>query len=130
MGNGADGIFLDNLLARQPCFGARLGIHPHIFPDPADPNNPSAQNQAFASLLHCVHEVIKKHKPDGRVLGNSGDPLNVPLEFQQFIASDMLEAYICQCVSAFEREGELPGRPDSGMDPCRFRNLDSSVPMM
>jgi hypothetical protein len=34
MGHGTDGIFVDNLFARQPCFGARLGIHPHIFPDP------------------------------------------------------------------------------------------------
>jgi hypothetical protein len=99
MGLGADGVFLDSLFVRQPCFGARLGIHSHTFPDPPDPADPSAQNQAFASLLHRVHGVIKKHKPDGRVLGDSGDPLNVPLEFQQYIASDMLEAYICQGVT-------------------------------
>jgi hypothetical protein len=38
MGLGADGVFVDNLFARQPCFGARLGIHPHTFPDPPDPD--------------------------------------------------------------------------------------------
>jgi hypothetical protein len=99
MGLGADGVFVDNLFARQPCFGARLGIHPHIFPNPPDPADPSAQNQAFTSLLHRVHQVVRKHKPDGRLLGNSGDPLNLPLEFQQYIASDTLEAYICQGVT-------------------------------
>jgi hypothetical protein len=82
MQNGVDGIFLDNLLPLKPCWGARLGIHPHIVPDPPlpDPPNVSAQNKAFASLLHRVQDVIKKHKPDGRILGNSGDPLNVPLD--------------------------------------------------
>jgi hypothetical protein len=95
MERGADGVFVDNLITRQPCFGARRGIHSHIFPDPATPNDATAQNQAFGSLLHHVREVVRKHKPDGRVLGNSGDPLNLPMEFQQHLDSDALEGYIC-----------------------------------
>jgi hypothetical protein len=66
---------------------------------PLTQTDPSAQNQDFASLLHRVRDVIKKHKPDGRVVGNSGDPLNLPLEFQQYLDSDMLEGYICQGVT-------------------------------
>jgi hypothetical protein len=95
MARGADGVFVDNLFTRAPCFGARLGIHPHTFPDPADVGDASAQNQAFAALLQRVREVVKRHRPDGRVLGNSGDPLNLPLEFQQYIDSDMIEGYVC-----------------------------------
>jgi Hypothetical glycosyl hydrolase family 15 len=95
MKRGADGIFVDNLFTRKPCYGARLGIHPHHFPDPPNASDPTAQNQAFASLLKRVREVVKKHKPDGRILGNSGDPLNVPREFQEHIDSDMLEGFVC-----------------------------------
>jgi hypothetical protein len=95
MKRGADGVFVDNLFTREPCFGARLDIHPHTVPDPADPGDASAQNQAFAALLQRVRKVVKKYKPNGRILGNSGDPLNVPLEFQQYIDSDMIEGYVC-----------------------------------
>ena len=42
---GADGIFLDNLFTRQPCYGARLGIHPHVLPDPSNPTDASAQTR-------------------------------------------------------------------------------------
>jgi hypothetical protein len=56
-------------------------------------------------LLHRVHRVVRKHKPDGRLLGNSGDPLNVPPEFQRYIASDMLEDYICQPVTSQNPSG-------------------------
>lgn len=50
------------------CYGARLGIHPHLIADPADPTDPSAQNQAFASLLHDVREVFAKRKRDCTLL--------------------------------------------------------------
>jgi hypothetical protein len=95
MKRGADGIFVDNLFTREPCFGARLGIHPHTFPDPANANDASAQNQAYAALLQRVRKVVKKYKSDGRILGNSGDPLNLPVEFERYIDSDMIEGYVC-----------------------------------
>ena len=95
MKRGADGVFVDNLLTRKPCFETKLGIHPHTFPDPANVGDASAQNRAFAALLQRVREAVKKYKPDGRILGNSGDPLHVPLEFQQYIDSDMIEGYVC-----------------------------------
>jgi hypothetical protein len=95
MERGADGVFLDSLRKRQPCFGQRLGVHAHIIPDPSDPKDASAQNHALGLLLTRVRDEVKKHRNDGRILGNSGDPLNLPLEFQQQIDSDMLEAYIC-----------------------------------
>ena len=44
--------------------------------------------------------MVKQHRPDGLVLGNSGDPLNLLLgaqtlpEFQPYLDSDMLESYV------------------------------------
>jgi hypothetical protein len=96
MSLGADGIFVDNLYARTSCYGARLGIHPHRFPDPVDPDDPSAQNRAFTSLLHRVRDVVKSYGADRHILGNSGDPLGLPHEFQRYLDSDMLEDYVCQ----------------------------------
>jgi hypothetical protein len=95
MKQGADGIFIDVLLKRQHCYAP----HAHIFPD--DPNDPdAAQNKAFAILLSRVRDVVKSNRPNGLIIGNSGDPLNLggnsPPEFQKYLDADMLEAYICQ----------------------------------
>jgi hypothetical protein len=94
MGLGADGVFVDAIQRRCHCYAT----HPHIIPD--DPNDPdAAQNKAFTLLLKRVQETVKQHRPDGLVLGNSGDPLNLSTgslpEFQEYLDADMLEAYIC-----------------------------------
>lgn len=95
MQQGADGIFVDNLAWRTHCYAS----HSHICPDnPSDPD--AAQNQAFALLLSQVRNVVKSHRSDGLVLGNSGDPLNRITGqswpgFQQYLDSDTLEGYVC-----------------------------------
>jgi len=97
MSQGADGIFIDNLGAGLgECFAPKLipPIHEHIIPD--DLAHPGAsQTKAFGKLLHEVRAIVKQHKPDGLMLGNSGNPLGLPPEIQEAIDADMLEAYIC-----------------------------------
>jgi hypothetical protein len=87
---GADGVFVDNLSSRASCYGPKFGRHTHIYEN---------QNHAFAMLLKRVREVVKQHKPDGAVLGNSAAPLSLPKEFWKYLDSDMLESYICTWVS-------------------------------
>jgi Hypothetical glycosyl hydrolase family 15 len=87
---GADGVFVDNLCSRQPCFGPKFGKHKHITDDP---------NQAFALLLKRVRAVVKEYKPDGAVLGNSSDPPSLPHAFWKYLDAEMLESYICTWVS-------------------------------
>jgi hypothetical protein len=87
---GADGVFVDNLAHRQPCYGPKFGKHKHIHAD---------QDHAFAMLLKRVREVIKQYKPDGAFLGNSAYPIGLPLEFWKYLDADMMESYICTWVS-------------------------------
>jgi len=87
---GADGLFVDNLGPRVPCFGAKFGKHKHLTDD---------ANQAFAMLLKRVREVVKQYKPDGAVLGNSASPLSLPHELWKYLDAEMLESYICTWVS-------------------------------
>ncbi len=87
---GADGVFVDNLASRGPCYGPKFGKHTHLYED---------QNHAFAMLLKRVREVVKQYKPDGAVLGNSASPLGLPREFWKYLDADMLESYICTWVS-------------------------------
>jgi hypothetical protein len=87
---GADGVFLDNLGKREPCFGPKFGKHKHVVDDP---------NEAFALLLKKVRETIKRYKPDGALLGNSANPASLPREFWQHLDAEMLESYICTWVS-------------------------------
>ncbi|MCC6442407.1 MAG: hypothetical protein IT210_03005 [Armatimonadetes bacterium] len=87
---GADGVFIDNLGTRQPCFGPKYGKHRHIHKD---------QNHAFAMMLRRVWQAIKRHKPDGAVLANSAHPPSLPLEYWKYIDAEMLESYICTWVS-------------------------------
>jgi hypothetical protein len=99
MKQGADGVFVDVMVKRSHCDGPAAGKHAHIVPEVAnDPD--AAQNHAFALLLRRVRGAVKRHRPDGLVLGNSGDPLNLignsPPEFQQYVDADMMEGYICQ----------------------------------
>lgn len=87
---GADGVFLDVIRAREPCFGPKFGKHQHLYDD---------QNHAFAMLLKRIRELIKRQQPEGALLVNSGDPLSIPGEFWKYIDADMLESYICTWVS-------------------------------
>ncbi len=87
---GADGVFVDNLSSRQPCFGPKFGKHKHVADD---------SNEAFALLLKRVREVVKEHKPDGAVLGNSADPPSLPHVFWKYLDAEMLESYICTWAS-------------------------------
>ncbi len=87
---GADGVFVDNLSSRVPCFGPKYGRHQHICED---------QNHAFALLLQRVREVIKEYQPEGAVLGNSANPPSLPKEFWKYLDAEMLESYICTWVS-------------------------------
>jgi hypothetical protein len=107
MNQGANGVFIDVLEGREPCWGEKLGLHKHVVPDdpgnfPKPPSDPSAnQNKAFALLLKRTRDAIKQHRVDGFIWGNSGNPLDLPApsaltEFQQYIDGDTMEAYICQ----------------------------------
>ena len=87
---GADGVFVDNLAHRQPCFGPKFGKHKHIYAD---------QDHAFAMLLKRVREVVHQYKPDGALLGNSAYPIGLPLEFWKYLDADMMESYITTWVS-------------------------------
>jgi hypothetical protein len=124
MGLGADGVFVDVISKRAHCYAA----HPHIIPDdPSDPD--AAQNKAFALLLKRVREMVKQHRPDGLVVGNFGDPLNLfsgaqtlP-EFQPYLDSDMFEGYICGPgrTSHFSNSNSMPTWDELG-------TADAAVP--
>jgi hypothetical protein len=98
MGLGADGIFLDNLWHPSLCAGPAFGKHKHMHAD---------QNLAFRNLLQKAREVIKLHRPDGAVLGNSGDPFKLPADLWPYIDADMLESYICSW--GWPDRGEIQG---------------------
>jgi len=87
---GADGVFVDNISSRVPCFGPKFNKHQHLVDD---------QNHAFAMLLKRTRELIKRYQPDGALIVNSASPLNVPTEYWKYIDADMLESYICTWVS-------------------------------
>jgi hypothetical protein len=87
---GADGVFVDNLCSRSPCFGPKFGKHKHIAEDP---------NEAFAILLKRVREVVREYKPEGAVLGNSADPPSLPHVLWKYLDAEMLESYICTWAS-------------------------------
>jgi hypothetical protein len=96
MQQGADGIYIDNLRKRTHCYAQ----HAHIY-HPVNPSDPDfEQNQAFSLLLTRVREVVKSIRPDGLILGNTGDPLGlIPgqscSEFQQALDADTIEGYVC-----------------------------------
>lgn len=87
---GADGVFVDNLCSRGPCYGPKFGKHQHVYEE---------QNHAFAMLLKRVREVVKEYEPDGAVLGNSASPTSLPKAFWKYLDAEMLESYICTWVS-------------------------------
>jgi hypothetical protein len=91
---GADGVFVDVLTTRQACSGPKFGKHQHLYED---------QNHAFAMLLKRVREEIKKFRPDGALLGNSGNIPALPPEYVRYMDADMAESYILTWVSTERR---------------------------
>jgi hypothetical protein len=87
---GGDGVFVDNIGSRVPCFGPKFGKHKHVHED---------QNHAFSMLLKRTRELIKRYQPDGALIVNSASPLSIPAEYWKYIDADMLESYICTWVS-------------------------------
>lgn len=108
MQQGADGIYVDNLLLRSQCFAN----HAHII-NPDSQNDPdTVQNQAFALLLNQARQVVKSYRPDGLVLGNSGDPLGRITGqswagFQYYLDSDTIEGYVCSGSRLANWQGKL-----------------------
>ena len=87
---GADGIFLDVVVPQTPCYGPKFGVHQHTVED---------QNQAFADLLKRTREVIKKARPDGALICNSGDIGGLPKAYLPYMDADMAESYILSWIS-------------------------------
>jgi hypothetical protein len=87
---GADGVFVDNISSRVPCYGPKFGKHQHLYDD---------QDHAYAMLLKRVRQLIKHYQPDGALIVNSANPLYTPAEYWKYIDADMLESYICTWVS-------------------------------
>ncbi len=96
MQQGADGIYIDNLRKRTYCYAP----HAHIYQSANAPDTDLEQNQAFSLLLSRVREVVTSIRPDGLILGNTGDPLGlIPgqswQDFQQYLDADTIEGYVC-----------------------------------
>ncbi len=87
---GADGVFVDNISSRVPCYGPKFGKHKHLYDN---------QDHAYAMLLKRVRQLIKRYQPDGALIVNSASPLGTPAEYWKYIDADMLESYICTWVS-------------------------------
>jgi len=98
MQQGADGIFVDNIVKRRHCYAPHAHIYTGVDSEP-DPD--LAQNQAFTLLLSKIRAVVKSYQPNGLVLGNTGDPLGLITgqtwpAFQQYLDSDCIEDYVCE----------------------------------
>jgi|GEM_PF-1119599 len=87
---GADGVFVDVVTTREECHGQKFGVHKHLYDD---------QNHAYAMLLKRVRAEIKKIRPDGALIGNSGNIAGLPQEFVPHLDADMLESYILSWAS-------------------------------
>jgi hypothetical protein len=103
---GADGIFLDVVVPQTSCYGPKFGVHQHMFAD---------QNQAFANLLKRTREVIKKYRPDGALICNSGYINGMPKEYLPYMDADMAESYILTWVST-DRLGDWKDWQKKGHD--------------
>ncbi len=74
MEQGADGVYVDVVEGRDPCYGEQLVIHNHVVPDEKGVNFPKAsadatanQNLAFGLLLKRVRQTVQARRPDGLV---------------------------------------------------------------
>ena len=78
---GADGVFIDNVGNREPCFAPKFTnlnpefdpyIHEHLFPD-------STHNYVFDRFLQALRSLVKSYGDDKVVVLNSG----IGSEFQK-----------------------------------------------
>ncbi len=76
---GADGVFIDNISTRVPCYGPKFKKHAHLVED---------QNQAFTLLLKRVRGLIKSTQPEGAVIVNSASPLSIPKEYWKYTTAE------------------------------------------
>jgi hypothetical protein len=79
---GADGIFLDNVGRREPCYGQNFNVrnpefppfvHEHLFPN-------ASQDYAWERLLQTIRALVKSYGDDKIVLLNSG----IGTQFQKY----------------------------------------------
>ncbi len=72
---GADGVFIDNVGKRAPCFATKLPpvrnpefppyVHEHLFPD-------TTENYAWDRMLQTIRALVKSYGEDKIVVLNSG----------------------------------------------------------
>jgi hypothetical protein len=89
---GADGVFIDNVGNRNPCFAPKYDgrnpefapyTHEHLFPD-------STHNYAWDRLLQTIRTLVKSYGEDKIVLLNSG----IGTQFQKNGDCCMWESFI------------------------------------
>jgi hypothetical protein len=81
---GAGGVFVDNVHPYPTCFGPKLGLHNHDWPDK---NNV----ECYKMALRGVHDAVKSYGKDRIVLLNPGGP-NV--EYASYGDSMMWESFV------------------------------------
>jgi hypothetical protein len=64
---GADGVFVDNVHPYPTCFGPKLGLHTHDWPEK---NNV----ECYKMALRRVHDAVKSYGKSRVVILNSGGP--------------------------------------------------------
>ena len=67
MAIGADGVFVDNVHPYPKCYGPKLGLHTHEWPD-------KDNTECYKMALRKVYEAVKSFGPDRVVILNSGGP--------------------------------------------------------
>ncbi len=89
---GADGVFIDNVGNRKPCFAPKYTklnpefgpyVHEHLFPG-------ATHNYAFDRFLQTVRSLVKSYGNDKVVILNSG----IGTEFQKDGDCCMMESFI------------------------------------
>jgi len=89
---GADGVFIDNVGSREPCFAPEFTnlnpefdpyVHEHLFPD-------ATHNYAFDRFLQAIRTLVKSYGEDKVVVLNSG----IGTELQKNGDCCMLESFI------------------------------------
>jgi hypothetical protein len=89
---GADGVFIDNVGTRKPCFAPKFTnlnpefdpyIHEHLFPE-------ASHNYAFDRFLQAIRFLVKSYGDDKVIVLNSG----IGTELQKNGDGCMIESFI------------------------------------
>ena len=103
MQQGADGLYIDGVTLGQAAFYGRQLCesteHEHIFaPEPHNNGGTVPQNSAYAVLLRRVRDVVTAYRPDGKLIGNTGGPLNTDgravQDFSQCLDGESIEHFV------------------------------------